>query len=177
VSARRFAPAARSAGLFAVPALALVLTASLVRAEDAAAPLDDGAFVQGEKSVEAHLLAPCCWNGTLDVHESELASALRREIRGRLRGGEGVEAIEESLVARYGERMRAAPKSERVGLLLGAGVLGVLLAAAALLRKVVRPAPSVAASGAAGAGLGVTPGADEWDRRLDDELDRRRATS
>ena len=137
------------------------------------APLDDGAFVQGEKSVEAHLLAPCCWNGTLDVHESDLASTLRKEIRSRLRSGEGVEAIEEALVARYGERMRAAPKSERVGLLLGAGVLGVLLAAAALLRKVVRPAAPLGASAAARASATTTD--DEWDRRLDDELERRRA--
>lgn len=142
-------------------------------AAPASAPLDDGAFVQGEKSVEAHLLAPCCWNGTLDVHESDLASTLRKEIRARLRAGEGVEAIEEALVARYGERMRAAPKSERVGLLLGAGVLGVLLAAAALLRKVVRPATPVSAAAAAQARATAT--ADEWDRRLDDELERRRA--
>ena len=153
-------------------AVARVGMAHAAPAEESAAataPLDDGAFVQGEKSVEAHLLAPCCWNGTLDVHESDLASALRKEIRARLRGGEGVEAVEEALVARYGERMRATPKSERVGLLLGAGVLGVLVVAAALLRKVVRPAaPAVA-------GAAATATADDWDRRLDDELERRRA--
>ncbi|MBM4363793.1 MAG: cytochrome c-type biogenesis protein CcmH, partial [Deltaproteobacteria bacterium] len=168
------ASAGRVACIGAVPALALVLAASAVRAEETPAPLDDGAFVQGEKSVEAHLLAPCCWNGTLDVHESELASALRREIRGRLRGGEGVEAIEESLVSRYGERMRAAPKSERVGLLLGAGVLGVILAAGLLFRRVIKPAPRSATRGVAPAEALAD---DEWDRRLDDELDRRRATS
>ena len=149
-------------------AFAAALGASRAFAE-ASEPLDDGAFVQGEKSVETRLLAPCCWNGTLDVHESELASALRKEIRARLRAGEGVEAVEESLVVRYGERMRAAPKSERVGVLLGAGVLAVALAAAALLRKAVRPASPTA--GLAGAG----EAADEWDRRLDDELERRRA--
>jgi cytochrome c-type biogenesis protein CcmH len=158
VIARRLAPSFVCAALF-VAAHGIA---------EPAQPLDDGAFVQGEKSVEARLLAPCCWNGTLDVHESDLATALRKEIRARLRGGEDVEAVEEALVARYGERMRAAPKSERVGLLLGAGVLGVLLAAAALLRKVVRPAAPAAAVAAGEA-------ADEWDRRLDDELDRRRA--
>jgi cytochrome c-type biogenesis protein CcmH len=137
------------------------------RAADTAPPIDDGAFVQGEKSVEARLLAPCCWNGTLDVHESDLASALRKEIRSRLRGGEDIEAVEEALVSRYGERMRAAPKSERVGLLLGAGVLAVFVAAAALLRKAVARSP-----GREGA---RNEASDEWDRRLDEELERRRA--
>ncbi len=131
---------------------------------------DDGAFVQGEKSVEARLLAPCCWNGTLDVHESDLARDLRHEIRARLRAGESVDQVEESLVARYGERARATPKNERIGLLLGAGVGGVLVAALMLLRKAVRPRSPAIASSPAPAGA-----RDEWDERLDDEIDRRRS--
>jgi cytochrome c-type biogenesis protein CcmH len=158
-------------------ALATVAAASVVFAEEgpreapeAAQATDDGAFVQGEKSVETRLLAPCCWNGTLDVHESDLARDLRREIRARLRGGESVDQVEESLVVRYGERVRATPKNERIGLLLGAGVGGVLLMAVMLLRKSVRTArprtapvamPSVAR--------------DMWDERLDEEIERRRS--
>ena len=152
-------------------ASALVVGSAFADEPAAPAPaVDDGAFVQGEKSVETRLLAPCCWNGTLDVHESDLARDLRHEIRARLRGGESVDAIEESLVARYGERVRATPKSERVGLLLGAGVGGVLIVALMLLRKSVRATrPAPAAVGATNAPR------DVWDERLDEELDRRRS--
>lgn len=157
-----------------VPSLvvALCLTARTPAfAEEAPAPVaDDGAFVQGEKSVETRLLAPCCWNGTLDVHESDLARDLRREIRARLRGGETVDAVEESLVARYGERVRATPKSERVGLLLGGGVLAVAMMALLLLRKSVRSVRPAAASASV-----VDAPRDLWDERLDEELERRRS--
>jgi cytochrome c-type biogenesis protein CcmH len=132
--------------------------------------MDDGAFVQGEKSVETRLLAPCCWNGTLDVHESDLARELRHEIRARLRSGESVEQVEESLVVRYGERVRATPKNERVGLLLGAGVGGVLLMALMLLRKSVGSARPAMMNAAA-----VAAPRDVWDQRLDEELERRRS--
>ncbi len=36
----------------------------------------------GPKGLEARLLAPCCYGGTLDVHDSELAHDLRKEIVG-----------------------------------------------------------------------------------------------
>lgn len=59
--------------------------------------------------LEQRLIAPCCWQQTLDVHESELSTALRIEIRERLDGGETPAAIEDDFAARYGERVRAVP--------------------------------------------------------------------
>jgi cytochrome c-type biogenesis protein CcmH len=59
--------------------------------------------------IEQRLLAPCCWTQTLDVHDSELSSALRLEIRGRLMQGQAPAAIEDELAQRYGERIRAVP--------------------------------------------------------------------
>ncbi len=47
--------------------------------------------------VEEHLLAPCCWNQTLDIHESPLATELRSEIRRRVDEGEAAQAIEDDL--------------------------------------------------------------------------------
>ena len=151
-------------------AFALAVRSSFALADTPAAPpADDGAFVQGEKSVETRLLAPCCWNGTLDVHESDLARDLRREIRARLRGGESVDAVEASMIERYGERVRATPANEHVGLLLGAGVLGVAFMALVLLRRSVAGLRPVVAGASA-----VSSARDEWDERLDDELVRRR---
>ena len=154
-------------------AFALALQSSFALADAPAATAspvaDDGGFVQGEKSVETRLLAPCCWNGTLDVHESDLARDLRREIRARLRSGETVDAVEASMIERYGDRVRATPANEHVGLLLGAGVLGVALMAIVLLRR------SVAGMRPAAEGASVSDSVrDEWDDRLDDELVRRR---
>ncbi|MFN9942632.1 MAG: cytochrome c-type biogenesis protein CcmH, partial [bacterium] len=60
--------------------------------------------------VQRRLLAPCCWNQTLDIHESELATALRAEISDRIRRGEHGDAVERDMVARYGERVRATPR-------------------------------------------------------------------
>ena len=118
-----------------VPSLASL--PSLAAAHDSPPVEDDGAFVQGEKGVETRLLAPCCWNGTLDVHESDLARELRKEIRLRLRGGESVDAVEASMVERYGDKVRAAPANEHVGVLLGAGALAAIGMAILLLRRSV----------------------------------------
>ena len=60
--------------------------------------------------LEGRLIAPCCYVQTLDIHESELASTLRSEIRSRLARGEEAQAIEDDFARRYGERIRAVPR-------------------------------------------------------------------
>ena len=121
------------------------------------------------RSLEARLLAPCCWNQTLDTHESEIATELRLEIARRAASGEAPAAIEADLVARYGPRIRAfAPTSALPA------VLACLFGAAAMLgaatwwraRAWVRRA-----SGAAPPAQGAQR-ADEadYDRRLAEEL-------
>jgi cytochrome c-type biogenesis protein CcmH len=80
--------------------------------------------------LEQRLVAPCCWQQTLDVHESELSSALRIEIRQRLDGGEAPAAIEDDFAVRFGERIRAVPGSgsgdPRVALPVAVGFAMVL---------------------------------------------------
>jgi cytochrome c-type biogenesis protein CcmH len=72
--------------------------------------------------VFGRLLAPCCWTQTLDVHESESATVLRREIADRLRSGEQALVIEDDMAARYGERIRAVPRSHDTRTYAAAGV-------------------------------------------------------
>lgn len=86
----------------------------------AAAPSPEGVAAE----LEGRLLAPCCWNGTLDIHGSPLASSLRAEILRRLTAGESVVVIEADLVARHGERIRAIPYPGFLGP-LGKGLLAV----------------------------------------------------
>jgi cytochrome c-type biogenesis protein CcmH len=62
------------------------------------------------RGLEERLVAPCCWNEMLAIHDSPLANELRTEIDARVARGEAVDAIETDLVARYGERIRAIPE-------------------------------------------------------------------
>ena len=58
--------------------LACFSAPAAARAEEKVLP--DQPPAMGEVTLERRLFAPCCWSQTLDVHESELASSLRREI-------------------------------------------------------------------------------------------------
>ncbi len=94
--------------------------------------------VPGAAALEGRIIAPCCWNQTIDIHGSEVSNALRREIRTRLAAGEPAEAIERSLVERYGERVIAVPRGSRLGstgvlLAMSMGIAGV--GALLLLRR------------------------------------------
>jgi cytochrome c-type biogenesis protein CcmH len=122
----------------------------------------------GERALEGRLLAPCCYTQTLDLHESDAAWDLRLEIRRRLYGGESVEAVEQSLLDRYGEQLRAVPAKDPMhvlapAMLVIAGLAGVSVLQ--LLRRwrrrsqravVLVPFPAAAA--------------DAYDERLDAEL-------
>ena len=109
----------------------------------------------------------------LDVHESEMASALRAEIRDRLRAGESAAAIEEDLVRRHGGRIRAVDGAGDtrgaipvvaglLALLAGVGLLAWMRARVGRAGEPRAPTPAPAAP--------VAP--DLYDERLDDELRR-----
>jgi cytochrome c-type biogenesis protein CcmH len=110
----------------------LAFTFALVLVTGCAAPPAPSPAVR----VERRLLAPCCWNQTLDIHESELASSLRSEIRARVARGESAEAIERVMVDRYGERIRAAPaqRDPLLGIAIAVSALFALIALALIAR-------------------------------------------
>jgi cytochrome c-type biogenesis protein CcmH len=87
-------------------------------------------YVPGAARLEGRIIAPCCWNQTIDIHGSEPSYELRREIRRRLKAGESADAIEASFVARYGSKILAVPDSSPLGSLatllsIGFGAAGV----------------------------------------------------
>ncbi|MEZ4393314.1 MAG: cytochrome c-type biogenesis protein CcmH [Polyangiales bacterium] len=153
----------------------VILVASLVTLGPAAAAQAPGTTmeVQGERAIQSRLLAPCCWNQTLDAHESPLADTLRGEIRTRLRRGESGASIEADIIARYGDRIRAVPRDGDtrtfVPVLVGAAMLASVLLLVGLVRRWTRrvatpEAPATAAKPAAPR--------DDYDARLDEELAR-----
>jgi cytochrome c-type biogenesis protein CcmH len=134
----------------------------------------EGGAAPGEVALESRLMAPCCDSPqTLDVHQSPLAIALRAEIHERLCAGESVEAIEDDLVRRHGERILAAPRGGMAS--VAVPVIGgvVLVASAALLISVLGRWRRRARELGPDELPGGTPSArDAADDRLDDELRR-----
>lgn len=115
------------------------------------------AVVTEARRLEGRLYAPCCWKQTLDVHASPLADQLRAEIRTRVQAGEGLDAIEASLVVKYGERLRALPAEgfmDRPATLAMGAVAAALLAFVYFGWRMTRrdaaaaPAPAVPAAAA-----------------------------
>ncbi|MBL8721541.1 MAG: cytochrome c-type biogenesis protein CcmH [Myxococcales bacterium] len=118
-----------------------------------------------EGVVESHLLAPCCWQQTLDVHDSEISRVLRAEVRERLAAGESPDAIEDSLVQRFGERMRAVPRKDPTPWFALGGVFVVCAAgvtALVVVRRKARPN--------AHRPLAPSTGVDPYDAALDEAL-------
>jgi cytochrome c-type biogenesis protein CcmH len=121
----------------------------------------------GAKALESRLYAPCCYVGTLDNHESELARSLRAEIEARFARGESTANIQADFVARYGDKVIAAQSetsTRSMGLLLSAAATALTVGLFLLLRKWLRRP----------AGEDVRPtkptGPDDLDRRIDADL-------
>ena len=116
----------------------------------------------GPKAFEARLNAPCCWNGTLDMHDSELAQQLRTEIEQRWSHGETAETIQADLVGRYGAKLLAARSDAPIRdmtVLLSVLLVALAVALGFLVRRWTRRQAD------------ATPVArDELDLRIDDEL-------
>jgi cytochrome c-type biogenesis protein CcmH len=141
--------------------LLLVFGASCTPTPAARGTVDD------ERWLEARLVAPCCWTQTLDVHESPLARELRGEIHDRLAAGQRPAAIEDDLVSRYGEGVRALPPGKDPRHLISlVGLALVLFGAvgmARLMRTWTRDVPRPVDRATRGA-------RDLLDERLDEDL-------
>ena len=154
--------------------------AAAASAKEQVAPENDfGEDIQGNvpgaSAIEGRLMAPCCWTQTIDIHDSEIALSMRHEIRRRLRNGESADAIQASFVERYGPKIMAVQENSQlknvfIGLSVAMGGAGV--AAALMLgrwRKQSAPKPSD--KGGKGEASGTEPPRDEWDDKLDRELE------
>jgi cytochrome c-type biogenesis protein CcmH len=157
-------------GLTLAPALALA-------SADPEAPPDDAAkyaeelqgYVPGASALEGRIMAPCCWTQTIDIHGSEIANDLRREIRRRLRAGESADAIQASFVDRYGDRILAVPPGsplKAVATLLALSMAGAGAAGFMMLKRWRRRGVPVGGMPAPATG----PKDTQLDARLDAEL-------
>lgn len=160
-----------AAALWSLPGVAMADAEHPEHVPASAAGEDLQEYVEGASRLEGRIIAPCCWNQTIDIHGSEPSYQLRREIRRRLKAGESAEAIEASFVQRYGAKILAVPDTSPLGnvaTLLALGFGGAGIAAFFMLKRWTRAgAASAAKTKAEGA---AAPKRDSLDERLDREL-------
>jgi cytochrome c-type biogenesis protein CcmH len=123
------------------------------------------------RGIKSQIMAPCCWHGTVDHHNSPIATDIANRIDGWVAGGEGEDAIYDKLVAEFGERILARPRASGLGLMFYVGpAVATILAGLALnawLKRQVRPQAAGMAQEAR------VPAADsDWNRRFEDQLKR-----
>lgn len=127
------------------------------------------------------LLAPCCWRDPLRAHPSPLADELRAEIQARLAAGETAAQIEDDLVLRYSERIRALPAGGDPRWMILAFCAALAGAGLFALSRLVKPrlARSAHAAGALGEASATStntkpsslrPEDEDYRLRLDEEL-------
>ncbi|MBL8739819.1 MAG: cytochrome c-type biogenesis protein CcmH [Myxococcales bacterium] len=155
--------------------VALLLAAFLLWHAPAQAGDDHGAAaipdatqaVPGERELLGRLVAPCCWNQTLDIHGGAAPDRLRAEIRARLTAGESAESIENDFVKRYGPQVRAQSNARglawtSIAVLAVGAIVGLLIVAR--VRRWLRSGRRTEDRPAS------KTERDAWDARIDDEL-------
>ena len=69
------------------------------------------------RDIENNLIAPCCWNQPISEHPSEISDFMRAEVRDMVAEGKNRDEILDYYVAKYGERILAAPRARGVNAL------------------------------------------------------------
>jgi len=69
------------------------------------------------RDIENNLIAPCCWNQPISEHHSEISDLMRMEVREMVAEGKSRNEILDYYVARYGERILAAPRARGINVL------------------------------------------------------------
>ena len=62
------------------------------------------------KRIQDRFLAPCCWQQSVAVHDSDIAKQMRAEIASMAASGKSEDQIVAVYVARYGERILREPR-------------------------------------------------------------------
>jgi len=89
---------------------AAVLIASRVIAAALLFGLHLNAAGDAVRRIQDRFLAPCCWQQSVAVHDSDIAKQMRAEIAGMVASGRSEEQIVDFYVARYGERILREPR-------------------------------------------------------------------
>ena len=125
------------------------------------------------REVIDNVLSPYCPGLLLANCPSPQADSLRKAITDRVRGGESRADIEASLLAHYGDAVRAAPVGQGLGLAAwftpGIAVLlgGIFIALWLKRSTAAEPQPAAATTSPAAPAAAATPADDAMRARLD----------
>lgn len=129
-----------------------------------------------QKEIEHSLVAPCCWNMTVDQHESAASHKVRDKIAELLEQGKTKEDILTYFVAQpqYGERILAAPSQKNFlgkmayWLIPIAFIFGGLIAVKTItnLSKAKSTKPGQHKK------VESQPSGDKWQQKVEDDLSK-----
>lgn len=137
--------------------------------------LDDGDDLQSlQKEIEHSLVAPCCWNMTVDQHESPASHQVRDKIAELLEQSKTKEEILTYFTAQpqYGERILAAPSQKNFlgkmayWLIPIAFIFGGLIAVKTI-RSLSKAKPTKPAQHKK---TESQPNGNKWEQKVEDEL-------
>jgi cytochrome c-type biogenesis protein CcmH len=101
------------------------------------------------KRIQDRFLAPCCWQQSVAVHDSDIAKQMRAEIASMVANGQNEAQIIDLYVARYGERILREPRGANWWWSILVPLALIALATAGLvffLRRQLKPPALVAAT-------------------------------
>ncbi len=160
----------RLSALSALSLIGLLFTLGIAANTDA-----DKQALQAE--CEHSLVAPCCWNMTVDQHDSPASRQVRQKISELIDQGKNKAEILAYFTSQpqYGERILASPSQNTLlgkvaywfaaaALILGAGIVVLVL------RRIVRPSASKAKLEASTATAVKKDEPSSWEKRVEDEL-------
>lgn len=129
-----------------------------------------------QAELEHSLVAPCCWNMTVDQHESPASREVRQKIAEMIRDGKTKDEIINYFVSQpqYGERILASPSQDT---LLGKAAYWLIpLALIFGIFVVTKTIRSLTTKSTTEKSASQTPQshdtepADSWDQRVENEL-------
>ena len=86
-----------------------ILTSLFIALVLATPPQDPQALEMEAKQIETMLIAPCCWNQQVSLHQSGAADEIKVNIRRLLAQNKTRQQILDTYVAEYGDRILAEP--------------------------------------------------------------------
>jgi len=129
-----------------------------------------------QAEIEHSLVAPCCWNMTVDQHDSPKSREVRQKIAELIQDGKTKDEIINYFVSQpqYGERILATPSQDN---LLGKAAYWLipiaLIFGAFVVTKTIRSLsakPSTEKSSKSATSEGHAGSAESWDERVEEEL-------
>jgi cytochrome c-type biogenesis protein CcmH len=136
------------------------------------AQADPAADLEAEaQSIDAMLIAPCCFTQQVSAHQSAAANEVRRDVRARLVAGQRRQQILDAYVGQYGKRILAEPPAAGFDHTLYVTPFLLLIVSAGMVAAVLRRFTTRRrGASVTGSDAVVTPMSPNEVERLDDEL-------